>query len=79
MKGREAFNGTNVRRWMRRELETDGMFYGPPDQINATLLAENAAEYFGVKDKRGPLDDPNHWIWEIALDEANAYEQREPK
>lgn len=64
----EDFNYQNVLRWMRVHKE---QFRDPLTlEINATLLAESAANAFDADFEYGPLDDPNHWIWEIAIEVA---------
>jgi hypothetical protein len=50
---------SDVRRWMRRAWETDGY-------NTATELAERAAEAFACDYEGGPLDDEEHWIWDMA-------------
>lgn len=57
-----------VESWMRRNMEDhrDGCC----GDVNMTTLAEAAAEHFGANDIGGPLDDPDHWIWEVAADLA---------
>lgn len=37
-------------------------------EVNHTSLAEACAEAFDVADEGGPLDDPDHWIWEVAVE-----------
>ena len=37
-------------------------------EINHTSLAEAIAAQFNENDEGGPLDDPDHWIWEVALE-----------
>jgi hypothetical protein len=38
--------------------------------VNLTALAEAAAGAYGIDDEGGPLDDPEHWIWEAAIEAA---------
>lgn len=38
------------------------------NEVNLTSLAEACAEAFDVADEGGPLDDPDHWIWEVAVE-----------
>lgn len=60
------FNRNAVRSWMRvnrRDFEDPRT-----GEINATALAEAAAEAFNQKDAGGPLDDSDHWIWEVAIE-----------
>ena len=62
------FTKPAVKSWMRanranHEDPTTG-------EINATSLAEEAADHFGVKDLGGPLDDSDHWIWDLAAEVA---------
>lgn len=61
-----TFNEDSVRRWMRSNAEDhrDAL----TREVNATSLAEAAAGAFDVDHVGGPLDDPDHWIWEIAVD-----------
>ena len=33
-------------------------------EVNFTSICESAAEAFNQNFEDGPLDDPNHWIWE---------------
>lgn len=59
------FTRPNVSSWMRRAAprfrdDTTG-------EVNATALAEAAAEAFEQNGLDGPLDDEQHWIWELAL------------
>jgi hypothetical protein len=58
-----------VTRWMRRNRDEHLDEYG---DVNLTALAEAAAERFGAKDVGGPLDDPAHWIWDAAVEAAEA-------
>lgn len=39
-------------------------------EINCTALAEEAAHAFDADEEGGCLDDPDHWIWELALETA---------
>jgi hypothetical protein len=41
---------------------------------NATALAEAYADTVGEADEGGPLDDPDHWIWEVAMTAAKRCE-----
>jgi len=41
-------------------------------ETNLTELAEDAAGYFHQNHRGGCLDDPDHWIWEIAARFAKA-------
>jgi len=67
------FVKTQVRQFMREELSD----YTHPDiweggEVNLTRLAENAAWEFGFDQW---LDDPDHWVWDIALEEADRAEK----
>lgn len=35
--------------------------------LNMTILAEQAAYNYEMDYEGGPLDDPDHWIWDAAL------------
>lgn len=37
-------------------------------EVDCTGLAEACAEAFDMADEGGPLDDPDHWIWEVAVE-----------
>lgn len=58
-----------VTAWMRAHLEEhrDPRTY----EVNLTSLAEAAADAFDVADEGGPLDDPDHWIWDAAIEAAD--------
>lgn len=63
---RSDFNRANALRWMRShrdEYREHGT--GEPDY---TGLAEACAAEFDVDGVRGPLDDPDHWIHELAIE-----------
>lgn len=45
--------------------------------VNLTTLAEDAAGELGKADQGGPLDDPDHWIWEVAIEVADGYGKRQ--
>jgi hypothetical protein len=36
----------------------------------ATDHGRAAAGAYGIDDEDGPLDDPEHWIWEAAIEAA---------
>lgn len=52
--------------WMRRSL--DEHRDGRTLEVDCTGLAEACAEAFDMADEGGPLDDPDHWIWEVAVE-----------
>lgn len=64
-----------VRRWMRRELQYDveestAWLVDPTTNLaNLTRLAEAAAERF---DHDCWLDDETHWVWDLAIEAAEA-------
>ena len=60
---KEVWGRIGTRKWMFHHLDVDGV-----DPHNATQMAEDAAEAFGMDDEGGPLDDPNHWIWDLAIE-----------
>jgi hypothetical protein len=37
-------------------------------EVNFTSLCEEAAEVFNQNFEDGPLDDPNHWIWDCPVE-----------
>ena len=60
------FNKKNVKSYMNNVYEDhiDNL----TGELNHTSLVESAASYFEQDYENGPLDDPDHWIWEIALE-----------
>ena len=57
---------SQVRKFMRLELEDlDHPDLWQGGEVNCTRLAENAAWHF---DCDHWLDDPDHWVWELAAD-----------
>lgn len=59
------FSKPNVRRWMRTNASNHVDACG---EVDFTSLTTAAASAFNVDDVGGPLDDSEHWIWELALD-----------
>jgi len=59
-----TFTKDSARRWMRRNLEDHRDDVG---EINATTLAEACADAFDANGLGGCLDDPDHWIWDLAI------------
>lgn len=41
-------------------------------EVNLTGLAEGAAREFDLDHEDGPLDDETHWIWDLAIEAAEA-------
>ena len=62
----QEFNKKNVRAWMR--LNCEAFVDYETNEMNFTLLAEGAACAFEMDHIGGPLDDSNHWIWELPLE-----------
>lgn len=55
-----------ITRWMRQELASNGAAYlDSADCPMFTHLAETAADAF---ERHDWLDDPDHWVWDIAID-----------
>lgn len=59
------FNVGNARVWMQANKSE----YADPKtgEIQLTPLVEACADAFGVNDVGGPLDDSDHWIWDLAV------------
>lgn len=64
----------SVKTWMRKMVSD----YVDPDtdEVNATALAEGAADEFDAKDLGGWLDDEGHFVWEVAQEVSDEYEKR---
>lgn len=60
------FNKKNVKSYMNN-IYSDHVD-NHTGEINYTSLVESAACCFEQDYENGPLDDPDHWIWEIALE-----------
>lgn len=61
-----TFTREAAERWMLNAVN-DGL-HMEHGEVNMTSLAEGCADHFDVADEEGsPLDDPDHWIWEVAL------------
>jgi len=56
------FTKYNVKVWMTTNYHdhVDSV----TGEVNFTSICESAAEAFNQNFEDGPLDDPNHWIWE---------------
>lgn len=37
-------------------------------EVDFTRLAESAANAWDQDHEGGPLDDPDHWVWEVAAE-----------
>ena len=60
------FNKKNVKSYMNN-IYLDHVDKAT-NELNHTSLVESAADYFEQDYENGPLDDPDHWIWEIVLE-----------
>ena len=67
------FTKRNVRRWMRENAKKHEDSCG---EVCCTSLVEGCCDEFldgGVGD---PLQNPHHWVWEVAVDIQEEYENR---
>lgn len=55
-----------VRVWMFRQFQ-DGQFVDDCCEADLTGIVEAAANYFNHNEW---CDDPNHWVWETAIEAA---------
>lgn len=62
-----------VKAWMKKNAPT--FEDKKTGEIDATGLAEAAAEEFDEKDIGGWLDDETHWVWDLAAEVAEAAEK----
>lgn len=66
------FTKQNARTWMIRAIQTEPEIYVDRHGVaRLTLLAEDCADAFDVKDAGGPLDDEVHWIWDAPCEAAD--------
>lgn len=63
-----CFNVGQARAWMHANKAE----YRDPKtgEVELTPLVEACAGAFGVDDLDGPLDDSDHWIWDLAVSVA---------
>lgn len=60
------FNKHNVKVWMA--INYSDFIDSRTNELNLTAIVEAAAEAFNKNFEDGPLDDPDHWIWECPLE-----------
>jgi hypothetical protein len=77
MKTAAEVTKSTVKSWMKKNVADH--VDPKTDEVNATGLAEAAAQEFDKKDLGGWLDDESHWVWEIASDVAEAHEKSSKK
>jgi hypothetical protein len=60
-----------ARQWMERNVRD----YVDPKtgEVILTELAENCCQHFDCKDEGGPLDDSDHWVWDLAAQVATKF------
>lgn len=58
------WNKPEVLRWM--QANADDYRDRITGEVNLTALAEAAANHWCQDYEGGPLDDPDHWVWELA-------------
>lgn len=62
------FNKKNVRKWMDNNAAS---YTDQINVVNMTELVVAAAQHFGQDDVGGPIDEEDHWIWDVAADVAS--------
>lgn len=67
------WNEAEVRRWMQanRAAHVDPQ----TGELNCTGLAEAAAAEWDRDHEGGPIDDPDHWVWDLAVEARGASRQ----
>jgi hypothetical protein len=65
MSREERYLQACVSHWMAGQVVEHFDACGEPD---ATGLAEAAAHLFDLDEESGPLDQPEHWIWDLAVE-----------
>lgn len=71
-----AFSEAAAGRWMREHA--DDYLEDGTDEPQPTQLAEACAAAFGVDGVGGPLDDPDHWIWDAAIAAFTLHHRKNP-
>ena len=61
-----------ARTWMERNVAdyVDNM----TGEVSCTQLAEACCQHFDTNHEGGPLDDPDHWVWDLAAQVATDWE-----
>lgn len=59
--------------YMAQCLDTDWPIFSDCGEVNCTKLAEETAKHL---DHDEWLDDCTHWIWDLALEVADEYDER---
>ncbi len=59
------FNKRSALVWMKNNAEDYRDDY--TQELNLTRIVEACCAHFGVDAIGGPLDDPDHWIWELPI------------
>ena len=70
-----TFTRTAAKQWMRDEVFAYGRHIESSGEVNMTSLAEACADAFDQADEGGPLDDSEHWLWEVALAVRDEHEE----
>lgn len=70
---KEAASRSTAKSWMAKNVKD--YVDGKTGEVNATGLAEAAADEFDAKDVGGWLDDETHWVWDIAAEVAEHHER----
>lgn len=65
---------SSVKSWMKKMVAD--YVDDKTNEVNATALAEGAADEFNAKDLGGWLDDEGHWVWEAAQEVSDEYERK---
>ena len=65
------FTKKNARAWMLRNV---GDFEDKCGGVNCTSLVESCCEEFDEDGLGGPVDDNDHWVWELAIDVSEGHE-----
>lgn len=60
----------DFRVWMKNNVKE---FVDDVGEVDYTIFAENVCQKFGCDDIGGPLDDSDHWVWDMAIDVGNSY------
>lgn len=68
------FDRAHVGEWMRRRVRD--FADGQTGEVQLGALAEAAADAFDLADEGGPLDETDHWIWDVARETADTYAGR---
>ena len=66
-------NKKSAKKWMQDNV---GNHIDDCGEVNMTTLSESCCTNFGFDHIGGPLDCETHWIWDLAMEVSDWYENK---